>query len=130
MDLEELIRYRTWIGVAVAVALLIGWYAYGYRPRSERIRSLESREEAIAQDRAQVSALARRSGSIQEYVGGRPPELLSRQHHQARQRARALLLHRHAAAAGLGPGIRGDSVLDLGRGELCGARRLSLSARI
>jgi Tfp pilus assembly protein PilO len=56
MDLEEVIRYRTWIGVSLAVALLIGWHAYGYRPRSERIRSFESREEAIARDRAQVLA--------------------------------------------------------------------------
>ena len=67
MDLEELIRYRTWIGVSLAVALLIGWYAYGYRPRSERIQSLESREEAIARDRAQVLAqIAQAQAEVKE----------------------------------------------------------------
>ena len=56
MDLEELVRYRAWIGVGLAAAVLVGWYTTSYRPRSERIASLESREEAVSRDRAQVLA--------------------------------------------------------------------------
>jgi Tfp pilus assembly protein PilO len=56
MDLGEIVRYRTWIGAGLAVAILVGGYAYGYRPRAERIEALQNREVALARSRSEVLA--------------------------------------------------------------------------
>ena len=56
MDWNDLIRYRAHIGIGLAVLLLVGWYYYGYRPRSDRVAMLGDREQSLARERAQVEA--------------------------------------------------------------------------
>ena len=56
MDVIQLIEYRRHITIGVGILLLIGWYAYGYRPRGEQLNVLTERGEAITAERAQVLA--------------------------------------------------------------------------
>ncbi|MGH7896363.1 MAG: type 4a pilus biogenesis protein PilO [Candidatus Binatia bacterium] len=54
MDWKELTHHRLPIAIALAVILLVGWYAYGYRPRSDEIADLDAREQTLAAENDRV----------------------------------------------------------------------------
>jgi len=63
MDVIQLIQYRRQIGIAVVVALLVGWYVYGYRPRSDRLTELSERSQSLSDERAKLVAQIERERS-------------------------------------------------------------------
>jgi Tfp pilus assembly protein PilO len=54
MDLIDLIQYRRQISIGLVVVMLVGWYAYGYRPRSARIAELAKSAETLSAERTRV----------------------------------------------------------------------------
>ena len=56
MDVIQLIEYRFRIAIALVVVLIAGWYVYGYRPRSERLQQLDTRGQALNDERAKLVA--------------------------------------------------------------------------
>jgi len=65
MDVIQLIEYRRSISIAVVVALLLGWYVYGYRPRTARLGELAAKAESLSDERAKLVAQIERERTAQ-----------------------------------------------------------------
>jgi Tfp pilus assembly protein PilO len=67
MDWKELTQHRLPIAIVLAVVLLLGWYVYGYRPRSEELATLDGREHSLtAENDRVVRQIAEEQASIKQ----------------------------------------------------------------